>query len=254
MLSSCAPSRSQLITLNSNNLKSTSQQSFAYDTDTLRLSYQFFSERGTVHFTIENKLSKPLYIDWQRSSFIIGQKKLDYWHDVASVNLNGSAYTSTYSRYLRNSSSSYSSISLNGKIQKDNFVDYIPPATKLDKSQFVVLPGDYLNLPGPFSVKQVPSTNSSTTKPVEIQEYQYTDINSPLSFRNYLTLSTDKEFKNEFVIDSKFWASTVQVMSHKQLTGGDVYEFDLKDSNSSVLKSLPYYRSNAFFINLNMDD
>ena len=248
LLSSCASTISQVVTLKSDNLKSDPKQGFVYDNDTLRLSYQFFAERGLIHFTVENKWNKPLYIDWKRSSFIIGQNKLDYWYDIADINLSGTAYTSTYNRYLRNSSSSYSSISLKGEIRKDNVVDYIPPGTKLEKDQFVLVPGNALNLPGQFTIEKVPSTVPDQKKPADIQLYHYNTTDSPLTFRNYLTLGTDKDFKHEIVIDSKFWAADVQVMAQKQFLG-NTYEFETNTPGTAGSRALPYYRPDAFFIN-----
>ncbi|MEZ0486031.1 hypothetical protein [Fibrella aquatica] len=249
ILSGCAVNKSQLITLSSDNLTTSPDQGFVYDTDTLRLSYQFFSERGVMHLTIENKLNKPLYVDWKRSAFIIGQNKLDYWYDVAAVNLYGAAYTNTYARYFRNWSTSNSTIALNGQISKENSVDFIPPGTKLTKDQFVLIPGPALVLPGQYSTERVASTDSLNRKPVDVQTYQYTPDTSPLKFRNYLTLSTDKEFKNELVLDSKFWASGVQVMPQAQLTGGSYIGSGVNSVSENTLRSIPYYRPNAFFIN-----
>lgn len=249
LFSGCATTKSQLITLSSNNLKVTPRQGFVYNTDTLRLSYQFFSERGVIHLTIENKSARPLYVDWKRSALIIGQNKLDYWYDVAAVNLYGTAYTSTYARYFRNWNSGNSTIALNGSISKDNAVDFIPPGTKIEKDQFLLVPGAALNLPGQYLTEKVPSTDPLNTKPAELQVYQYTDANSPFSFRNYLTLATDKDFKNEIVLDNKFWASDVKVMSLSQLTGINMADPDFASISQSTLKSFPYYRPDAFFIN-----
>ncbi|MBO0939814.1 hypothetical protein J2I47_24930 [Fibrella sp. HMF5335] len=248
LLTSCAPTVSQLVTLKSDNLKSDPRQGFVYDNDTLRLSYQFFAERGLIHFAIENKLNKPLYVDWKRSSFIIGQNKLDYWYDVANINLYGTAYTSTYGRYFRNSSSGYGSFSLNGTVRKDNAIDYIPPGTKLERDQFILVPGNALSLPGQFTVAKVPSTVPDEKKPADVQVYHYTTTDSPLTFRNYLTLGTDKDFNHEIVIDSKFWAADVQVMARKQFLG-NAYEFEANEPGTVGSRTLPYYRPDAFFIN-----
>ncbi|MEZ0611071.1 hypothetical protein ACAW74_21335 [Fibrella sp. WM1] len=242
LLAGCAPSTSQLITLSSNNLTASPKQGFVYDNDTLRLSYQFFGERGTIHFTIENKLNKPLYIDWKRSAFIVGKEKMDYWRDEAEVNLAGTGNSLAYTRYWNRSY-----FDLGGTIRKTNAVDYIPPGTKLERDQFVVVPGPALVLPGQSSTQQVASTNPYKTKPVDVQVYEYNAQNSPLAFRNYLTLAVDKDFKQEFVLDSQFWASGVQVMPFKQLTGGQEL-LGTEQYTSNMLRNLPYYRADGFFL------
>ena len=241
LLSGCAPTRSQLVTLSSTNLNTTAKREFIQENDTLRLTYQFFSERGVVQFTIENKLNKPLYIDWKRSAFIVGKNKVDYWRDEAEVNLEGRANTLSiipvWNRtWLR----------IGGVIRKANPIDYIPPGTAIECDQFAVAPANALQLPGQFVLKKVESAIPDRKKPVEVQEYQYTVDTSPVAFRNYLTFSTDKNFATEFVLDNKFWASSVQVMPHKQLTGGNDWTGLM---GTTIFRTSPYYRPNAFFVN-----
>jgi hypothetical protein len=62
-------------------------------------------------------------------------------------------------------------------------------------------------------------------------------------------LATDKDFKNEIVLDSKFWASGVKVMPLNQLTGVSMTGPDFAGVSRNMLKSFPYYRPDAFFIN-----
>ena len=50
-----------------------------------------------------------------------------------------------------------------------------------------------------------------------ISLYSYAADQSPLTFRNYLTLSTDKDFKTEFHIDTQFWASGIKVLTGDQV-------------------------------------
>ena len=84
-------------------------------------------------------------------------------------------------------------------------------------------------------------------KLVEVQAYQYTPDTSPLTFRNYPTLLTNKEFKHEIILDSKFGASGVQVMPRKQLTGGAEWQ-TINSVYGEGLKWMPYYRPDAFFV------
>ncbi|WP_245859469.1 hypothetical protein [Spirosoma aerolatum] len=197
----------QVVTLRGSNV-SPSQEGLAMDNDTLTLRYNFASERGLMQLSIVNKLNKPLYVDWKRSSFIIGQDKVDYWSDVSDVHLSGSA--SRYSRYA-------SSVYLGGTIKKQEPIAFIPPQTKLEKKQFVVVPQGSVRLTGPSTIEQEKAKWTDRKKPVDIVNYAYSADQSPLTFRNYLTLSTDKDFKTEFTIDTKFWASDVKVLPRDQI-------------------------------------
>lgn len=216
-VSACAPN-AQLVTLRGNNV-TPDADGLVLDTDTLTLHYNFSSERGQMALSIVNKLDRPLYVDWKRSAFMIGQDKVDYWQDVANVDLLGSTLGSRYSRY--------SIGTINGTITKDDQVGFIPPRTRLDKRQFVVVPNGTLRLPGtPTVLQERDKWNPDRKKPLLINVYNYEADQSPLQFRNYLTLSTDKDFRSEFVIDTKFWASDVRVLTQNQLTGVTVQQYD----------------------------
>ncbi|GAB3998936.1 hypothetical protein GCM10028807_47770 [Spirosoma daeguense] len=206
LLVGCTP-KIQVVTLRGSNVQPASE-GLVLDNDTLTLRYNFASERGLMHLTLINKLNKPLYVDWKRSSFIIGQDKVDYWYDVAEVNLTGNAFR--YNRYLSTSS-------LNGTVTKADPIAFIPPQTKLEKQQFVVVPAGTVNLVGQPKTEQEPSKLLYGKKPVDVTVYSYTPNQSPLKFRNYLTLSTDKDFKTEFTIDTNFWASDVKVLPRNHL-------------------------------------
>ncbi|MBD2700240.1 hypothetical protein IC229_06315 [Spirosoma sp. BT702] len=201
LLTSCTP-KIQVVTLRGSNVHP-DKEGLSIDNDTLTLRYDFASERGLMHLTLINKLNKPLYVDWKRSSFIIGQDKIDYWYDVAEVNLTGSLLR--YNRYV-------SSPTLSGTITKTDPVAFIPPQTKLEKQQFVVVPAGTVHLSGQFKTEHEPAKSPYSKKMVDVNVYAYTPDQSPLTFRNFLTLSTDRDFKTEFFIDTKFWASTVKVL------------------------------------------
>ena len=221
-LSACSPT-AQLVTLRGNNVKAAAE-GLVLDNDSLTLRYNFSSERGQMAMTLVNKLDRPLYVDWKRSAFIIGQDKIDYWHDVASVDLSTSTYGGRYSRY--------SIGSVNGTITKDDQVGFIPPKTRLDKRQFIVMPSGTLQLSGkPEIVQQQDYWHPTRKKPLLINVYNYAADQSPLQFRNYLTLSTDKDFKTEFIIDTKFWASDVRIMPKDFITGVPVEQYNGTYSN-----------------------
>ncbi len=235
-LTACTPN-AQLVTLRGNNVK-LAPQGLVLDNDTLTLRYNFSSERGQMRLSLVNKLDRPLYVDWKRSAFIIGQDKLDYWYDVANVDLTGSSFSGRYSRYTISS--------VNGTISKEDPVGFIPPRTKLDKQQFVVFPNGALRLPGTPEVVQEKATfNVDRKKPVSVQVYNYPADQSPLQFRNYLTLSTDKDFKTEFHIDTQFWASDVRVMPKDQITGAMVQQYD-----GSYSVAAPFNKPDGFYIPL----
>ena len=45
-------------------------EDFVFENDTVKISYFFWAKRGVIAFEIFNKLDKPLYVDWKKSSYI----------------------------------------------------------------------------------------------------------------------------------------------------------------------------------------
>jgi hypothetical protein len=230
LLAGCAPNI-QVVTLRGSNVQPV-EEGLVLDNDTLTLRYNFASERGLMHLSIVNKLNQPLYIDWKRSSFIIGQDKVDYWRDVSDVQLSGALSSSSSLYYL------------GGQITRDDAVGFIPPQIKLEKQQFVIIPNGTLRLPGTFTIEQEKANWIDRKKPVDVKVYAYNDDQSPLTFRNYLTLSTDKEFKTEFHIDTKFWASDVKVLPRDQILTRKMsseYDYSLP---------VPFKKADSFYVTL----
>ena len=58
---------------------------FVQENDSVRIIYNFYGEDAPVRITVFNKLDEPMYIDWQRSSLIIGDKAVSYYKEVMPV-------------------------------------------------------------------------------------------------------------------------------------------------------------------------
>jgi hypothetical protein len=230
VLLGCAPNV-QVVTLRGSNVQP-DKEGLVLDNDTLTLRYNFASERGLMHISLVNKLNKPLYIDWKRSSFIIGQNKVDYWYDVVDVHLS-----SNYSRYS-------TTTTLNGTFARPEQISFVPPQTKLEKQQFIVMPSGQLRLEGTHTTVQEKAKWEDRKKPIDINVYNYSSGQSPLTFRNYLTLSTDKDFKTEFTIDTKFWASDVKVLPRDHL----LTQRTNKGYEYNYVEVVPFKQPDGFYI------
>ena len=132
LLSGCTRS-AQLVTMRGNNVKPDSL-GLVLATDTLTLRYNFSSERGQMIVSVVNKLNRPLYIDWKRSAFIIGQDQFPYWQDVSDVNLTtrSSIWNTRYGQYSAGAAA--------GTISKADPIGVVLPKTRVQKQQFVVVP------------------------------------------------------------------------------------------------------------------
>ncbi len=171
------------------------------ENDTLALTYKFAGEGGPVQITLQNKLNKPLYIDWRKSAIIINGVSITYWQDksILDGSLNGANIQLT-----DEFSQSFSTIS--GKITRPESSTFIPPQSSITNS-FRILKNSFFTLEGDKkSHRQNVYTSGGR---VNSLVYEYTKENSPLLARSFLTLSTDPSFHQSFTLDHPFWISKV---------------------------------------------
>lgn len=258
-LVSCTP-KVQVVTLHSPNVI-LQDKAFVYETDSLRLQFNFQGENGVVRMNIYNKLEVPLYIDWKRSAFVKGAEKFNYWVDEAY--LRGEFYRNGYaapsleptnrihSEHYRYSQHVWRSGSIQGIIYKDEPVAFILPKMSIDYARFMVAPGKAWPLPpsrGTVEQVDVSVSESNYKKKKDLVRYEFSEANSPLKFRNYLTLSTDAQFRTEFHIDTPFYASKVENVDGRYLFGSAYSASDL--NTPAAINHLPasYQEQNKFLL------
>jgi hypothetical protein len=104
------------------------------------------------------------------------------------------------------------SISIEGTLLRAERITFIPSQTEISRSQFIALPTEILPINDTPQVVQTKRAWSLGKKSTLVKHYAYTQETSPLQFRNYLTLSTNENFENQFHIDTHFWVTEVQEM------------------------------------------
>ena len=176
---------------------------FVFENDSLKITYSFWSNGGAMSFSVFNKLTTPLYIDWRRSSCIVNSKNSFYAED----SLVSEATTShSYDYYYKN----YIPVSSHTTTTHQKYISFIPPRSIAEKSlPFIVR--KYISLP-PVTDVSIRVRNDSRRKKTKIYDYKYDGQNSPVVFRNYLTLSYDEDFQKTFSVDNGFYVSQIQAM------------------------------------------
>lgn len=88
VLVSCNPSYyyTQLSSPNSN-LSRKPGGDFVYENDSLWIAYMFGGENAPIYISIGNKLDKPLFIDWNKSTLLIGDQRYPYINTKQSFDL-----------------------------------------------------------------------------------------------------------------------------------------------------------------------
>jgi hypothetical protein len=236
-----APTQALLLELQSPNCSSV-EGFLTYENDSIQVVYVFWAENGLVGLFIHNKLKQPLYIDWKKCSYITGTTKHDYWDETITMATNGSSTTSAsywkmfYDR-SHTTATEYNSAFSNTfwssvtTITKPEKITFIPPGTtisrtfnsisenpigQLDREHLLSKDTTFQNMQVKITrlVKYEGTTyqeDSLAAGPfkVHLSFIRYNIENSPLSFRLFMTYSTNDKFNSEAFIDNQFYVNQI---------------------------------------------
>jgi len=180
IFSSCVPCK--LITISSDNIP-LKLKGYEFENDSIRINYRFWGAKGKMEFDIYNKTDITLYFDWKISAYIPNDKMVSYYDDL--TNLEGVYYT------YRQARSSRMNTAKNLAKQQER-IAVVPPHSLITNCQYKLVK-KYIEV-GPNG--------------------NFNNINSPLRFRNYLTLSTNEKFEGQIsTIDNDFFISNIKKVS-----------------------------------------
>ena len=250
----CSPRYVQLFKTKANNSIST-DSTYKYESDTLLINYSFWYNKGIMAFSIYNKLSIPLYIDWKRSSFVSNIYKFNYWSD--EVVTKGKSFTSSagssYGGIFRyngpliipyltlNNTSTVSSSTFESKAVKPERITFIPPKSVIYKSTYFLTERDYTEKIGAMQSIEKRADNPKRKK-TTIYTRNFSEANSPLVFRNFMTISSSEDFKNESYIDNGFFVHEIKIIDKRHF---EVWQLDSKGKTIYVnkyKKGVDFYR------------
>lgn len=227
--------------------------SFVFENDSVKITYNFWHNRGLLSYSVYNKLNIPLYIDWKKSSYIVNENKLNYWVDKEQTNVvsyyQGLDYRGPLLApgYISNTSVGVSSISK----YKQERITFIPPKSYIYRSSFYLV-DKLFSFPEPTSFTEVENSydSSKKAKKESVGKQLYNKKNTPFIFRNFLSFSTNERFDTEFYVDNDFWVTELQKMSWNQFTEDDIYinvylTLNLKTKNYTENK---FNEPSSFFI------
>lgn len=194
-LTSC--SRYQFVGIQGN-LPATKTNSFVVESDSLRINYNFNGPHCPVNLRITNKTTTPLYIDWRRSSIIVNNVSYSYYRD----NYQFTATTSGV-EFNGNINSISNSITT-GEASRMADQGFIPPQAEIEFGGITLK--DHF-----FEVKQAPLVNVVDRNGFVYQANQtkFSEADSPMKFRSYLTISYDRNFEKVKTYDHFFWVGTI---------------------------------------------
>lgn len=186
---------------------------YVFENDTVKVVYSFWAGNGgTLSYTLYNKLSIPIYVDWKKCTFIRNGEKKDYWHD--KVNIKSDGVSSTYSGYTFGGNVLSATVSRgNAVAAKDERVIFVAPKSSFTRVNIFYL---YTGAKQQLSTPDVDLTSYySTKKTIKGKSKDYQETNSPASFRNFMSISTTESFEKEYYIDNSFYVNKITELNKK---------------------------------------
>lgn len=253
LVSSCK-SYIQLFDTKTSNTKNVDDK-YIYENDTVKITYNFWKEKGIMSFEIYNKLNKPMFIDWKKSSYINNTVKLNYWEDTEKTKSIEQRNFYTYSSKSLLGNIGYSSSISNGSstMTRAERITFIPPKSKYPRILFRIFPYNSLKVDYTNTI-EIPQINNKS-KITKIFEKEFDKSNSPLTFRNFITLSLTETFTKEIYVDNEFYISKVTKIERNQF-GAYKYDpklgssFYIRDENGQPQYVCPYEKGTSFYIRL----
>lgn len=214
-----------------------------YENDTFRVEYNIWGPGGIMYYRVYNKLSVPLYVNWFKSAYLKWDTKYNYtgnYRDVAFIPPHSYVENPVAYILLRDQSvASYVSTSGGNTVIENVDIrnDVNAAKEKVDKTW---------------------KKSGQTT----IYSKTYNRSNTPLAFRNFITLSICENadectnLKNFIFIEHSFYVTKMTEMDTRQFNGkGTQTKMYVKRGNkmvrmNSINWAYPYRSGNRFYIPL----
>lgn len=242
----CTKSYIQIFDTNGLNSK-LSDGFWVFETDTIKGTYSFWASQGVMSFSIYNKMDAPIYIDWKNSSFIYNSNKLNYWIDEQHSKL-----VSYYGGYYYNGPLLMPGFTITEGVKasmstttRPERVTFIPPRSYYNRSQFYLMPIDYFKFDNNAMEKKIVPRFDKPQKNTTIYELNYGYVNTPLKFRNFITVSFSENTSNYFFIDNEFYLSSVKELEYWYYRGNRI-----KGKDGKIDYTKPYKKMHSFYIKI----
>jgi hypothetical protein len=230
----------QVYTAQSDNVKLKDDNKFYFENDDLLINYNLWRKNGSMFFLVYNKSKKPIYLDLKSSSFIKNGEVFEYWLDVEKT----TAISNSASNYNEKSKSRvyndrYNSGTIDRTYGNVNTTT-VTEATKVKARPDVQIPPSSWKQFYVYDIGQdYISQGRNTAKKSKVQELNFDKTNSPLSFRNYIGYSFDKDYKELKYIDNDFFVKKIEIM-----TDGD-FKSQFESTKKEVINANKFYASRS---------
>jgi hypothetical protein len=229
----------------------------SFANDHVQVSYDLWSKKGEMSFMISNLTDSSIYIDWNRSHLIYNGLVYDYWHDsetmLSSVSVYSVSSASGFAQYnvqnLGGTVSGTKSEELSGRTLKNAVsttqkvkpkrIVHIPPHSAIVASTLRLWEKAYYSCDFPLRSAAGGSNIS------------YTETDSPLRFRNFITYSFEEQVGSCQHIDNGFFVNNISNMNLYKFRGNYEKVRTCRSSGFKYMKTVytfPYRSPLSYYI------
>lgn len=228
--SSC--SRYYVSTLESSNtLKNEATGEFKFENDTLAITYNFHGFNAPISIELYNKLNEPLYVNWQKSALIKGDRATSYSGKQLTFNAKLSGSSLGGFEHFNSLETTDYNAKISGAATLPEEISFIPPKSRITKVPLTLAQIDYKAISDTLYQR---SYIALTGRPgVWAKEASFNSQNSPLNFKSYLTLYTQNQNEqHNFSLRQDFYISNLiktganpKVMTAMERKPGNIFYY-----------------------------
>lgn len=170
--------------------------------DSLAFTYSFSGTNMPLNVEVFNKLKEPLFVDWERSALVIGETTYSFVDD--NVHLTADVSGTAYNNLGTEAKNYYGE--MRGTAQISNRQSFIPPGAKITRSIYALNDLKEIKL-AKSEFRKVPMDSDVSTGVTYVSTASFTEMNSPLKFKSFITVFTLKDnspqsvdYQHEFYI------------------------------------------------------
>lgn len=219
---------------------------FTYENDSIRITYYFWGNNGIVQIGINNKLDKPIYIDWKNSFYKNAEHTLSYAPEIVINNENKSFYEryAFEGRFLHSIDyeMNYNSATSNEFATKVEDVTEIKPYGYYMRLKYHLVTKPIYTFTEDAKKLSEPSYDNAASF-ITVYEQTFDKATSPFVFSSNVVFSADKEFTSPSSVGSDFFVTSGYEMIAKHFRG----ERSGKDAEGRAIYKFPYRRSSRFY-------
>lgn len=222
-LTSCTKTYYQVYDVNSESLKQ-EDNSLVYENSDMKVMYNLWGENGRVGFILQNKTDKDLFVDMDKTFFILNGEANDYFKNRE---YSASMANAAYFDYSLNKTYSASS----GFWPTQYYVPMLSAFARVIKGrttgittkekQIVCIPANAYKVISEYNVSPrfVKTCVRSKDFPRNTANVaNYSESSSPVKFKNRIAYSFDSDCKNLQHVENSFYISGVTNYSNKAAT------------------------------------